>query len=231
MPAVGELAAQRARHGGRRGGSQDGQPLTIAQERRDVERRRNREAGGDHEAPPPAERSGRRGLTPKSARGERRVTKSAGEPGCRGEACPRRPNLRWTPLPWSSTYGLINDPFASGPMGGCAISTCPSARDVASGLIHVGQRPTIMALRRDAALSLPHRAGVRQVASCLRLHSQHLACAVAFVLGPLPKGVDADARGHLASLMRRSLRRRRLRCSTCCHRRRHPWAASRRRRH
>jgi hypothetical protein len=35
--AVGELAAQWARHGGRCGGRQDGQPLIIEQQRRDVE--------------------------------------------------------------------------------------------------------------------------------------------------------------------------------------------------
>lgn len=59
----------------------------IAQERRDVKRRRNREAGRDHEMPPLAKRSGRRGLPPKSTRGKRRFLKSVGEPAWRREAC------------------------------------------------------------------------------------------------------------------------------------------------
>lgn len=65
-------------------------------------------------------------------------------------------------------------------------------KDVSFGedasLIHVGQGPTVMALLRDAALSLLHRAGVRQVAARLRAHSQQPERAVALVLGPLPTG-------------------------------------------
>lgn len=57
-----------------------------------------------------------------------------------------------------------------------------------ASLIHVGAGPTIMALLRDAALSLLHRAGVRRVASSLRRHSQHPNQAVALVVGPLPTG-------------------------------------------
>jgi predicted transposase YbfD/YdcC len=57
-----------------------------------------------------------------------------------------------------------------------------------ASLIHVGQGPTIMALLRDAAVSLLHGAGVRRVASRLRAHSQHPERAVALVVGPLPTG-------------------------------------------
>ncbi len=57
-----------------------------------------------------------------------------------------------------------------------------------ASLIHVGQGPTVMALLRDAALSLLHGAGIRRVAARLRLHSQHPERAVALVLGPLPTG-------------------------------------------
>jgi predicted transposase YbfD/YdcC len=63
-------------------------------------------------------------------------------------------------------------------------------RDVTFGedasLVHVGQGPTVLALLRDAAISLLHRAGVRQVAARLRAHSQHPDQAVALVVGPLP---------------------------------------------
>jgi predicted transposase YbfD/YdcC len=55
-----------------------------------------------------------------------------------------------------------------------------------ASLIHVGQGPTVMALLRDAAVSLLHQAGVGRVAARLRTHSQHPAGAVALVLGPLP---------------------------------------------
>jgi predicted transposase YbfD/YdcC len=55
-----------------------------------------------------------------------------------------------------------------------------------ASLIHVGAGPTVMALLRDAAVSLLHRAGVTQVASRVRLHSQQPERAVALVLGPLP---------------------------------------------
>ena len=57
-----------------------------------------------------------------------------------------------------------------------------------ASLIHVGAGPTVMALLRDAALNLLHQAGVRRLASCLRLHSQRPELAVALVLGPLPTG-------------------------------------------
>jgi predicted transposase YbfD/YdcC len=55
-----------------------------------------------------------------------------------------------------------------------------------ASLIHVGAGPTVMALLRDAAVSLLHSAGVHRVAACLRTHSQHPERAVALVLGPLP---------------------------------------------
>jgi predicted transposase YbfD/YdcC len=57
-----------------------------------------------------------------------------------------------------------------------------------ASLIHVGQGPTVMALLRDAALSLLHQAGVQRIASRLRLLSQRPDQAVALVLGPLPAG-------------------------------------------
>jgi predicted transposase YbfD/YdcC len=60
-----------------------------------------------------------------------------------------------------------------------------------ASLIHVGAGPTVMALLRDAAVSLLHRTGVRRVASRLRTHSQHPERAVALVLGPLPTGALA----------------------------------------
>jgi predicted transposase YbfD/YdcC len=53
-----------------------------------------------------------------------------------------------------------------------------------ASLIHRGQGPTVMALLRDAAVSLLRRAGVRQVAARLRDHSQHPGPALALVLGP-----------------------------------------------
>jgi predicted transposase YbfD/YdcC len=55
-----------------------------------------------------------------------------------------------------------------------------------ASLIHVGQGPTVMALLRDAALNLLHRAGIRRIAACLRLHCQQPQRAVALVVGPLP---------------------------------------------
>jgi predicted transposase YbfD/YdcC len=57
-----------------------------------------------------------------------------------------------------------------------------------ASLIRVGQGPTVMALLRDAALSLLHQAGIRRVASRLRTHSQHPERAIALVVGPLPTG-------------------------------------------
>lgn len=57
-----------------------------------------------------------------------------------------------------------------------------------ASLIHAGQGPTVMALLRDAAVSVLHRAGVRRVATRLRTHGQHPERAVALVVGPLPPG-------------------------------------------
>ena len=54
-----------------------------------------------------------------------------------------------------------------------------------ASLIHAGQGPLVMALLRDAAVSLLHRHGVRQVAARLRAHSQHPDAAIALVVGPL----------------------------------------------
>jgi hypothetical protein len=42
-----------------------------------------------------------------------------------------------------------------------------------------------MALLRDAAINLLHHHGIRQVAACLRRHSQHPEAAIAMVVGPL----------------------------------------------
>lgn len=52
--------------------------------------------------------------------------------------------------------------------------------------IHQGQRPTVMALLREATVSLLHRAGVSQITARLRHHSQHPAQAVALLLAPPP---------------------------------------------
>jgi predicted transposase YbfD/YdcC len=49
-------------------------------------------------------------------------------------------------------------------------------------LIHQGQGPTIMALLRDAAVSLLRRSGIRQMTARLRYHSQHPAAAVALLV-------------------------------------------------
>ncbi len=57
-----------------------------------------------------------------------------------------------------------------------------------ASLIHIGQGPTVMALLRDAALTLLHAAGIRRIAPRLRAHSQHPEQAVALVVGPLPNG-------------------------------------------
>ena len=57
-----------------------------------------------------------------------------------------------------------------------------------ASLIHVGAGPTVMALLRDAALSLLHQAGGTRVASRLRRQSQRPEQAVALVVGPLPTG-------------------------------------------
>lgn len=55
-----------------------------------------------------------------------------------------------------------------------------------ASLVHAGQGPFVLALLRDAAVSLLHRTGVRQVAARLRAHAQHPEQAVALVLSPLP---------------------------------------------
>ena len=57
-----------------------------------------------------------------------------------------------------------------------------------ASLIHAGQGPTVLALLRDAALNLLHRAGIRQIAAQLRTHSQQPERAVALVVGPLSTG-------------------------------------------
>lgn len=54
-----------------------------------------------------------------------------------------------------------------------------------ASLIHLGAGPTVMAMLRDAALSVLHLAGITRIASCLRRHSQHPEQAVALVLAPL----------------------------------------------
>ena len=63
-------------------------------------------------------------------------------------------------------------------------------KDVSLGedqsLIHRGQGPTVMALLRDAAVSVLHRAGIRHISARLRYHSQHPAAAVALLVAPLP---------------------------------------------
>jgi predicted transposase YbfD/YdcC len=63
-------------------------------------------------------------------------------------------------------------------------------KDVSLGedqsLIHQGQGPTVMALLRDAAVSVLHRAGIRHISARLRYHSQYPAAAVALLVAPLP---------------------------------------------
>ncbi len=72
-------------------------------------------------------------------------------------------------------------------------------KDVSFGedasLIHAGQGPTVLALLRDAAVSVLHRAGISQVAARLRRHSQFPAEAVALVIESLPTGAEALNRG------------------------------------
>lgn len=53
-----------------------------------------------------------------------------------------------------------------------------------ASLVHVEQGPLVLAMLRDAALSLLHRAGVRAIAARLRQHSQHPEAAVALVCAP-----------------------------------------------
>ncbi len=50
-------------------------------------------------------------------------------------------------------------------------------------LIHLGNGPSVLAMLRDLALSLLHRAGHRAIASRLRYHSVHPQAAVALFLG------------------------------------------------
>jgi hypothetical protein len=61
-------------------------------------------------------------------------------------------------------------------------------KDVALGedqsTIHRGHGPTVMALLRDAAVSLLRQAGVRQISARLRYHGQHPAAAVALLVAP-----------------------------------------------
>ena len=96
-------------------------------------------------------------------------------------------------------YGITSLPPAAGPparllalrRGHWAIENRLHRRkDVTFGedasLIHVGQGPTVLALLRDAAVTVLHRAGVQRVAARLRTHSQHPEAAVALVVGPLP---------------------------------------------
>jgi len=49
-------------------------------------------------------------------------------------------------------------------------------------LIHCGQGATVLALVRDAAISLLYRAGLRQVSACLRDLSQRPDAAVDLVV-------------------------------------------------
>jgi predicted transposase YbfD/YdcC len=63
-------------------------------------------------------------------------------------------------------------------------------KDVSLGedqsLIHQGQGPTVMALLRDAAVSLLRQAGIQRISARLRYHSQHPAAAVALLLAAPP---------------------------------------------
>lgn len=52
-----------------------------------------------------------------------------------------------------------------------------------ASLTHAGAGPTVMALLRDAALSLLRRAGHRRIARQLRAHADHPLAALALVLG------------------------------------------------
>jgi len=69
-------------------------------------------------------------------------------------------------------------------------------KDVALGedasLVHRGVGPTVMALRRDTAVSLLHRAGCRTIASRRRAHADTPLAAAALVVGPpVPPGAYA----------------------------------------
>jgi predicted transposase YbfD/YdcC len=50
-------------------------------------------------------------------------------------------------------------------------------------LVHLGNGPSVLAMLRDLALSLLHRAGYRAIASRLRYHSTHPQEAVSLLLG------------------------------------------------
>jgi len=50
--------------------------------------------------------------------------------------------------------------------------------------LHAGQGQTVLAFLRDAAVSLLHRAGIRQIAARLRAHAQDPTPALALVLAP-----------------------------------------------
>lgn len=97
---------------------------------------------------------------------------------------------------WAVHYGITSLDPESGPpdqllalkRGHWAIENRLHWRkDVTFGedasLVHTGQGPTVMALLRDAAVSLLHRHGIWRVAACLRRHSQHPEAAIALVLG------------------------------------------------
>lgn len=53
-------------------------------------------------------------------------------------------------------------------------------------LVHQGQGPLIMALLRDAAISVLHRAGIQRITARLRYHSQYPHAAIALVVGSPP---------------------------------------------
>jgi predicted transposase YbfD/YdcC len=55
-----------------------------------------------------------------------------------------------------------------------------------ASLIHVGHGPTVMALLRDAAVNVLHRAGVSRLTACLRDHSQHPERAVRLLIDSPP---------------------------------------------
>jgi transposase-like protein len=59
-------------------------------------------------------------------------------------------------------------------------------KDVSLGedasLIHTGQGPTVLALLRETAINVPHRAGIHRIAARLREHRHYPERAVALVL-------------------------------------------------
>ncbi len=60
-----------------------------------------------------------------------------------------------------------------------------------ASLVHLGQGPTVVAMLRDAALSLLHRAGGGAITTRLRHLSQHPEQAVALVCNPPPTHASA----------------------------------------